>query len=370
MVDCLAAAIDAINSIVPVTADYSQQLVAAKCRALMHGYHQRWGSFPFTVLGVEEMLQSDLWNPATDRKSRSFKVAGKIDVRARRNGRDVIIDHKTCSEDITDPHAPYWRQLAVESQLSHYMLLEWLNNRKVDEGVWDVVRKPSISPKKLAFKEASGVILSGQYLGVNLSVSSLKQLEDPECRETLEMYEVRLRQDCTAIRRDWYFQRRTIPRLDSEIAEYAGELWEHGQEMLHTIKTDRHPRNSGACMRYGGPCKFLGICSGHDTADSDNWQPKSQVHSELPLLDGDGRGVLTNSRISTFQTCRRLHYFQYVLGIERIDEEERESLFFGTVWHAAQEAWWRFQQHEETNNVNAASSQANEVWTTNAVASF
>ena len=93
-------------------------------------------------------------------------------------------------------------------------------------------------------------------------------------------------------------------------------------------------------MNYGSPCVYLGICSGYDTPDSEKWQRKGNVHVELPTLQGDGRDVLTNSRIRCFQTCRRKHYYQYELGIERIDEEEREALYFGNCWHTAQEAYF------------------------------
>ena len=262
-----------------------------------------------------------------------------------------MVDHKTTSEDISDPNSPYWRQLAIEGQASHYMLLEWLNGRKADGALWDVVRKPGISPKKLAKADVQAVTFYKKYLGESVSEESIQELQ-VEGRESYEMYELRLAQDCTAERPQWYFQRRQVPRLDAELHEYATELWEHSQELLHARNTNRHARNSGACMLYHSPCKYLGICSGHDEADSPNWTRKAQVHSELPELAGDGRDVLTNSRIRTFQTCRRKHYLAYELGIERLDEEEREALFFGTVFHAGLAAWFEAQRKDnhDTNS--------------------
>ena len=216
---------------------------------------------------------------------------------------------------------------------------------------WDVVRKPSIAPKKLAKGVRASAMADRKYFGRLLSNESLEHLQAEE-RETPEMYESRLAHDCTNERPEWYFQRRSVPRLDSEILEYAHELWDHGQEILHTRNTKRHVRNSGACMLYGSPCKFLGICSGHDSEDSDNWTRKTSVHPELPELNGDGRNVITNSRIRCFQTCRKKHFFEYELGIERVDEEERESLVFGSTWHAALEAWFNtFRKESEENNV-------------------
>lgn len=334
-----------------------QQLVMAKCRGLLRGYHARWEHVRYNVLGVETLLTSDLCNPETKRKSRSFSVAGKLDVIAEQAGRCILFDHKTTSEDIEDPNAPYWRQLVVEGQVNHYYLLGWLNGHKFDQAMWDVVRKPSISPKKLTKAERASVVSEGVYFGREIADETRQALAGGEERESLLMYEARLAHDCTTERPERYFQRRAVPRLDDEILEYASELWDHGQDMLAVRNTGRNPRNSGACMLYGAPCKFLGICSGHDTPESDKWQRKAHVHTELEL-EGDGKNVLTNSRIRCFQTCRRKHFYQYELGIERQDEEERESLFFGSCWHAGLNAWWSTFISQETQNGNASGSPA------------
>jgi len=113
-------------------------------------------------------------------------------------------------------------------------------------------------------------------------------------------------------------------------------------------------------MLYGSPCKFLGICSKYDTPDSDKWAHKANVHIELPELDGDGRNLLTNSRVRCFQTCRRKHHFEYELGIERIDEEERESLLFGRFWHIALQTWWSTFLPREPDNGNCIESPGTE----------
>ena len=352
----LEAALTAVHAFVGEAPDELHVLMAAKCRGLLVGYHARWADGEYLPIAVERVAQSDLWNPDTGRKSRSFTVAGKIDVSAVFRHRVVLMDHKTTSEDISDPNAPYWRQLIVEGQPSHYMLLEWLNGRKVDDAVWDVVRKPTISPKLLTKAEARSAAVTHEYFGRRLSDDSVLALNVEKPRETLEMYEARLAHDCTSARPEWYFQRRSTPRLDAELHDYAVELWEHGQEILHARNTGRHARNSGACMLYGGPCKFLGICSGHDDPDSDNWRRKPCVHTELPGIEGDGRNVLTNSRIRCFQTCRRKHFYEYELGLERQDEEERDALYFGNLWHAALEAWFLASQKgvvdDDTNSAS------------------
>lgn len=341
----LEAAIAAINA-EPNLAD---SLIAAKVRGLMAGYHARWNGAPYEVESVEETVTADLYNPATKARSRTFKIAGKLDITATYEGKRVIVDHKTTSEDITDPNSPYWRQLAIDTQASHYILLEWMNGRLVDYALWDVIRKPSIAPRALTKLEAKGIQFTARYFGRDVSRASVAAAQETG-RENLELYEARLAHDCTVERPNWYFGRRLVPRLNAEIVEYATDLWNDGQELITARANDRHSRNPGACLMYGRPCKFLGICSGHDTPDSDKWTRKTWMHNELPVVEGDGRDVLTNSRLKTFRTCHKKHFYEYELGIERVDEEEAEALFFGSLMHKAQEVWWLSSKTSQEND--------------------
>lgn len=368
--DRLTPALDAINANLSSRSDDSQHLIAAKCRALLTGYDARWREAGYVAIEVERILVADLCNPESKGKSRSFELAGKIDVLAALARRRYIIDHKTTSQDISDPNSPFWRQLAIEGQVMQYMLLRWLHGDKPDGAVWDVVRKPQIAPKKLSKAEKTLAVSGRSYFNRRLSDDSIMALQTDD-RETLEMYEARLVDDCTYTRPEWYFQRRSIPRLDSEILEYAQELWEHSQEILHTRQTDRHLRNSGACLLYNSPCKFLGICSGHDTPESDRWRRKELVTVELEGVEGDGRNLLTNSRVRCYQTCRQKHYYEYELGIERQDEEEKEALFFGSLWHVGLNAWWRTfltSPNEENHEQHSDDSPANAVWKSSSAA--
>lgn len=339
MTEALQNALAAIDAAMLGNVDPGQLLVAAKVRGLMRGYDARWRDAGYVPISVEQTITADLINIATEKKSRSYMLAGKLDVVAEYQGRRVLIDHKTTSNDIADPNAPYWRQLVIEGQASHYYLLEWLNGRKIDTAVWDCLKKPSIRPKKLTKAERASVVASRQYFGNELPIDELEWLQVDET-ESLLMYEHRLAHDCTVERPEYYFQRRGVPRMDSELHEYATELWAHSQDMLHANRTNYHPRNSGACFTYGTACQFLGVCSGHDTIDSDKWERLEQVHAELDLEGTDGRDVLTNSRIRCFQTCRRKEFYVYQLGVKPVDEEERENLYFGQLWHLCQQIWW------------------------------
>lgn len=337
--DPLQSALVAIDKACPDYSDERGRLVATKCAALMRGYDARWKNAGYVPLSVEDMLVSPLYNPSTQRKSRRFSIAGKRDLVCMEGGRRVLFDHKTTSDSIEDPDGTFWRQLAIEGQVDHYLLLSLLLGERFDFAVWDVIKKPTISPKKLTKKERASIAAFGEYCGLPVSGIGQQWVVNSD-RETHELYGLRLADDCINVRPSWYFQRRTVSRMDFEILEYAEELWSHQQDIGETRRNERWVRNPGACMMYGSPCRYLGICSNADTPDSDHWTRRENVHEELPTLNGHGRDVLTNSCIRCFQTCRRKFYYRYELGLKRIDEEEREPLFFGHVIHKALEAWW------------------------------
>jgi hypothetical protein len=48
--------------------------------------------------------------------------------------------------------------------------------------------------------------------------------------------------------------------------------------------------------------------------------------------------LVTNSRMTTFHACQRLHYYKYVQGYRTV--EDAEALEFGTVMHAGLDVWW------------------------------
>jgi hypothetical protein len=47
------------------------------------------------------------------------------------------------------------------------------------------------------------------------------------------------------------------------------------------------------------------------------------------------------------------------VGVQLKDEEEKESLYFGSVFHQAQEAWWNYFKPLESDNGNCTNSASN-----------
>ena len=102
-----------------------------------------------------------------------------------------------------------------------------------------------------------------------------------------------------------FFARCFLPRVDFELIEMAEENWAWGQEIILARRNNRWGKSPEACFQYNTPCKFLGICSNHDSPESGNWELKQYAHSELPVIDGvEGKNVLTNSSLATFRAVR------------------------------------------------------------------
>lgn len=312
--------------------DSPSALNVAKIRGLLVGYAKRWPETQtrYRIESVENVVAGPVWNLGSKKTSKTYRLAGKLDVRARDGREYVVIDHKSTGEDIDDPSAPYWRQQIVEGQWLTYMVLEWLNGRQVDYVLLDVVKRPASSPKEIrAKRDQTEVARTGFYFGRQLSPQSLAYVKD-NGREDLEAYEARLAWDCSEARPNWYFQERKLARLDNELRFYLEELWQDAQEIRDERLKVLHTRNGKACLAYGTPCQFLGICSGHDNEGSDRWKKRENVHEELPGLE-NSRGYLTNSRIAMYKLCHKKHHLLYNLGIER--QEPSESRDFGTLWH-------------------------------------
>jgi hypothetical protein len=326
----------------------------AMARGLMRGYHAEWQNQPDRAEAIEEEFRCAIYNLQAKRTSTSktLSMGGKIDVISHRYGKRYVVDHKTTSDAIEDMDGTFWRQLAIESQVDMYLLAEYYQGRHVDGAIWDVIRKPAIRPKKIAKADQRRIVSERRYCNVPLSDEEVQHVVD-HGDESADLYEYRVACDCIQEPRK-FFQRKPVFRLEHELAAFADELWDLAQAVVQARRTaaTRLPlRNSGACMLYGRPCQYLGICSGHDTPESSNWQARPSVHAELEN-NGDGRDLLTHSRIKCFQQCQRKHHYRYELAIERVDREKSAALAFGTTMHRGLECWWKNWMVSDLHNCN------------------
>ena len=304
-------------------------------RGMLTGYHERWSerTGKMFLLATESVLTSPLTNLDTGRTSRSFSLAGKVDKIVEIDGAIAIVDHKTTSQNILDPAAPYWRQLQVDNQGQFYWCLALSNGLEVKHVIWDVVQKSTARPRKLTKVELANLTKEGTHWDRQCSDEAIAH-GISEGTENPELFGWRI-----SAQEMLKYQRVTLPRTNEELVEFNAQTWDIAQDILSTRRSHRHHKNPSACLLYNSPCEYLGVCSGHDTIESSNWMNVESVPPELgdevPIEDS-----ITNSRSTCFLTCRRKHLYRYELGRRRVKEETKEAFQFGSAWHSLMDQWW------------------------------
>ena len=219
---------------------------------LLRGFDAAWREEArrYEVLGVEVPFEASLLNPATWRASATWRLAGKIDalLRDRETGRVLVAEWKTTSESIEDPAASYWTRLQMDAQISAYVIGAEALGHQVQEILYGVAQRPGQRPLLATPPESrkyrkDGALYAGQR----------------EVDETPEECRARIR---TAIAENpaRHFQRRVIPRTESQIRDFLADAWMQARAMRESERLGLAPRNPDACNRFG-QCAFWPACS-------------------------------------------------------------------------------------------------------------
>ena len=99
--------------------------------------------------------------------------------------------------------------------------------------------------------------------------------------ETPTEFAARLSEDIAG-RPEFYFARKEIPRLSSDIEEFRAELWQQQQAIREAQKNGRWYRNPAQCCTMGR-CSYLDICHAgiHADAPPAGFIRVENVHPEL-----------------------------------------------------------------------------------------
>lgn len=229
-----------------------------RAEEMLRGYDARWAldADNYEVLEVEAEFRTDLRNPLTGRASRTFSLGGKIDVVARdlRDGRVLVVEHKTASGDI-GPGSEYWRRLRMDGQVSVYFEGATSKGYDVAGCLYDVLGKPQQKPLQPG--------------------KTRKEAETPE------EYRARVA-EAIAAEPNRYYQRGEVVRLETEMTDALFDVWQTAQQIHEAERAGRAPRNPDACVRYGRTCEFFDVCTGVASLDDPALFRKSErVHPEL-----------------------------------------------------------------------------------------
>ena len=218
--------------------------------ALFHGYANRYADHPLIIEVIEAELVFNLpiVNPETGSASKTFNQSGKMDsISKLSDGRTVLHELKTTDEDICSER--YWKLILMDSQTAMYTNAARDMGYDIVEVIYDVIRKPSMSPlkatpiEKRQYKKADGKLYANQR----------------ETDETPEEWGERLYADICE-RPDFYFARREIPRLEQDLDGFRFDLWDTAKDLRSAQLTGRWYRNVGRFTC--GFCVYFDLCAG------------------------------------------------------------------------------------------------------------
>lgn len=251
----------------------------ARAGTLMRGYDARWcGAEDIEVLSVEQSFETELRNPLTGAASRTYRLAGKLDlvVLNRGDGLVYIGEHKTSSDDI-GPGTPYWEKLRIDAQISTYFAGARALGYEPAGCMYDVIGKSRHAPLKATPEETRKYTKAG-------ALYANQRAED----ETAEEYGLRLAEHICADP-DRYYRRGFIVRLPEEEREAAFDAWQAARLMREARAAGIYPRNVNACERYGRMCGYFPVCTkAASLEDATMYERVANVHPELaPPAEAD-----------------------------------------------------------------------------------
>lgn len=249
-------------------------------RAMLRAYFEYYASCELASnLRYTEVVASELpfdlpiVSPDSQYPIRTFRNAGKIDKIVRlADGRLAIMEHKTTSDAI-DPGSDYWLRLVIDQQISRYMCAAKELGYDVQTILYDVMLKPSHSPKLVPMLDEDGlkIVLDENSNRVKNKDGSWKQVASGDSqtmyqrRETpaeygQRVYEAMMREPAR------YFARREVPRLSGDLERYLVEQYHQAKDMHQAVVNNWHFRNTSACIGFGR-CEYLDVCMLNVTRD-------------------------------------------------------------------------------------------------------
>lgn len=254
-------------------------------RAMLAGYFWRY------EIDASEIIATELSWELPLRRSRTFKLAGKIDKIIRLpDQRLAVLEYKTTSEDISE-ESDYWPRLRCDAQISAYYYAARNLGYDVQTVIYDVARKPAIAPKQIPVLDANGFKVVRDNFGQRVYTKAGKPRESASSeegwtleteRETPEAFGQRLLDDIGQ-RPDFYYARREIPRLTSDLEEFESEAVMQSIQLRQSQNKNLWFRNVSAmtCRNcpYSAPC-LQGVQCSRENVPS-GFTITDDVHPEL-----------------------------------------------------------------------------------------
>lgn len=266
--DQLSFAFNEAIEAVRATPKSEDEVLLVKVEEMLRGYHMAWryDAMLYRVLAVELAFVAPLLNPETRGQSRTYDLAGKIDVVVQRRDDETVgnIEHKSTTERIGDGD-PYWLKLAMDCQISLYTIGAESHGMQPSWTLYDVLKKPELEllqatpEEKRKFRAPKGAEEKTWAVDdPRLLYANLRERD-----ETLEEYRARTRtllEELDGAGRPRFFQRRVIQRLQGQMQDFLVDTWSTARTIREMQLAGRRPRNPNACHRFS-VCAFWNHCA-------------------------------------------------------------------------------------------------------------
>lgn len=268
--------------------------------ALLLGYWRRWGEGDEIIKHNHPEQKFKLAMPG----SPFFTLEGKIDGLCELvDGRTAFVEHKTTSASV-DIVSPYWDKLRFNIQVLQYADAGGKLGWDFSIIIYDVVRKPRLKPKEVTVCDHEGVpIIIDQATGQRVFKETAKgrsprRTADPSKGwirttrpETPGEYGQRLESDI-AMRPDFYFARREVPVLESDLEEFRIQRSVFARTLLFSRQLSTKlrrpeqawPRNVGNECKF---CSYRSFCLQNDPIDLKNLPQGFAIQEFNPELADD-----------------------------------------------------------------------------------
>lgn len=296
-----------------------------KARAILTAYVLFYRNDGFQTALIEDAFCVPIIDPNTNEPIPDCYYTGIIDCMVKKNGQLYASDHKTVGQ-LQDS---YWHELETNPQLTQYMLGLRHIGVPVDGFLWDVIVKPTISPKDLSKKAIAEIENDGTYCGQPLRVPY-----NGEESETPSLFGLRVLVAYTESP-EKFFKRKLIRRDDAQLLEYAEELAADQHDMIRD-GSDKSlcRRNLNSCKAFNSLCTFHQLCAGK--SDESAYVPKPERPNEHPHVRS---GSLSPSRLATYKLCKRKWWYEYKQKIAKPVREYSDALEFGSLVHEGLELY-------------------------------
>lgn len=251
----------------------------------------------FELVDIEGTVVTDLRNPETGAKSRSFLAALKTDGLIRINGDLWLLERKLLS-DLGDIE-----RLWTDYQIARYgQFVQRKRGEPVRGAVYDVAVKTRMRPKE-AYLEPMHEWTTRVEAKIHESKEKLREKAAAKGKtltvEEIEKDEARVRALKTMQRTDrkaetdqefalrlrgHFAKPSSIVRIrvpfDEERLEDAESIaWDSSQQLLDARRREKYRKNLSACYQYGRACQFVTLC--RDRLDPERDQQVASLYEPV-----------------------------------------------------------------------------------------